>query len=96
MADVMTPIQVAREKMLKLEEALTARNPQLPHILRDVHGYIKEFPECVTLFKDEPEMSATLIKALERQTNTELVATPTKKASASKSLKKSSASDLGF
>lgn len=99
MAEAMTPVQVAREKMLKLEEALLAKNPQLPHILRDIHEFMKVTPECVTLFREEPEMSATLIKALERQTNMELVAPTAKKpstASATKKLAKASADDLGF
>lgn len=98
MATELTPIEIARNKLLALETALIDRNPQLPHLIKDVHTFLRDKPECVTLFTEEPEMAATLVKALERHTNIELVAPAKTKASSSKTkaLGKASASDLGF
>lgn len=96
MATELTPVEQVREKILKLQEMVLNKNPSLPHQLREVHNFLQAQPECVTLFRTEPEMSAVLIQALERQTNTELVAKPAKKTSVTASVKKSSAADLGF
>lgn len=96
MATELTPVEQVKEKILKLQQMVTDKNPSLPHQLRDVHNFLQAQPECVTLFRTEPEMAAVLVQALERQTNTELVAKPAKAPSKTAALKKSSLADLGF
>lgn len=94
MATELTPFQIAEQKIGELQEALVSKNPRMPYILRETHQFLKEQPEVVTIFKTKPEMCATLMAALQNQTQTAIIAKAKKVTAAS--VRKASASDLGF
>lgn len=81
-----------QEKILALEAAVKGRLPNMPMLLKEIHGALRKDPDCVTLLKEE--QIAVLISGLERQTNTYIVATVTKSKSAASILKKLTADDL--
>jgi hypothetical protein len=92
----MTPYEQAKEKLLKLEGMLLEKHPGLPTQLREIHKFLKDQPECVTIFKDEPSLSAALVAALEAQTGKQIAVKAVKSPSVKASIKKASAADLGF
>lgn len=84
-----------KTKLEELEQALLAQHPTMPQILRDIHRTLKAQPDQVTLMSEE-EIN-TVIRGLEKQTNSYIAASVSKpKAAAKASLKKVSADDLGF
>ena len=86
----MTPTEQITEKILSLQNALLSHHPQIPTLLRDIHTTLRKDPDLVTALEDE--QIATVVAALKKQTNTEIVTTASK--SSTKSVKKITALDL--
>lgn len=84
-------------KLASLQEALLESHPTMPTLLRDIHTTLKSQPEQVTLMtEDEIHI---IIQGLEKQTNTHLAASVTKKsksASSRAAMKNATSADLGF
>ena len=84
-----------KTKLDALQAALLESHPTLPTLLRDVHQTLKAQPEQVTLMSEDE--IRVVIQSLEKQTNTHLAESITKKPAAKrKALAASTASDLGF
>lgn len=81
-----------QEKILALEAAVKQRLPNMPMLLKEIHGALRKDPDCVTLLTEQE--IAVLISGLERQTNTYIVSTVTKSKSAASKLKTLTADDL--
>ena len=59
-----------KEKLARLEEALLAKTPGMPTLLRDIHTHLKRDPDVVTLLSEEE--CAILVQGLKKQTATEI------------------------
>jgi hypothetical protein len=73
-----TPIAPGFElqnKVAELANAILARHPTMPTLLREIHTTLRKYPENVTLLTDEE--IATIVRGLENQTNTYLASTVT-------------------
>lgn len=67
-----------KEKVASLEAALLSAHPSMGTLLRDIHQALRKQPENVTLMSEEE--IATIVRGLERQTQTYLADTTTKGA----------------
>lgn len=84
-----------KSKLDELEQALLSAHPTLPTLLRDIHTTLKKQPEQVTLMTEDE--IAIVVRGLEKQTQSHLVAATLKPTKVKKeSLKNVSATDLGF
>ena len=88
-ADVMQKLALT---MASLEMALLAKDPEMPNHLRESHKLLLTYPETVHLLEDTE--IASLIRASETLTNTQIVKDAVKGKSSSKALSRLSASDL--
>lgn len=86
----LTQHQQIQAKILELQDALVSSSPLLPNILQVIHSALKNDHETVTLLSHEER--ATVIAALMRQTNTQIVTTLAKKSG--KALKNTSLEDI--
>lgn len=80
-----------REKLAQLEEAMLAKTPNMPTLLRDIHRELKADPDIVTLLSDEE--CSILVNGLKQQTKT-VIATKAVKKGSSKPLKNLTVGDL--
>jgi len=80
-----------QEKILKLEELVTAKAPGLPTLLRDIHSQLKKDPEMVTLLSDED--CSILVRGLKEQTKT-TIAVKAVKSKGGKAASKITLADL--
>jgi len=78
----MTPADQVREQLASLEEALNAKTPNLPTLLRVIHGQLKKDPEIVTLLSEEE--CATLVNGLKEHTKIQISVTAAKKGGGKK------------
>lgn len=91
----MTDYEQIKARINQLDEALKAAHPQMPILLREIHKTLKEDPAVVTLLAEED--IATIVRGLEKQTNTFIAASMSKPtAAAKKALSKVTSNDLGF
>ena len=68
-----------KEKLAELESLLTAQNPGIATVLRDIHKNLKDDPDLVTVLTEEE--CSILVRGLKKQTQTEII---TKKLKAPK------------
>lgn len=80
-----------QDKILKLEEAVKARLPEMPTMLAQIWAALKQQPENVTLL--EENQIAIIVSGLEVQTQTTLIQTLSKSGSKAK-LKNLSPDDI--
>lgn len=88
------PLTIAdqvREKLIELEAAINAHTPNLPSLLRTIHGQLKKDPEIVTLLSEEE--CSILVSGLKEHTQIELACKALKSAPRT-SLKSTSLADL--
>lgn len=74
-----TPVSegfVLKEKIAALQDALLARHPTMPGLLREIHTAIKKQPENLTLLS--PEDIRVVVNGLEAQTGVALAQSITK------------------
>jgi hypothetical protein len=91
----LTQHQLISAKIQELQSQLLANHPQMPLLLREIHSTLKNNPAVVTLLEEDE--ICTIFNGLQKQTNTYLVQSMTStKSGKSKSLKNTSAADLGF
>ena len=84
-----------KSKLDELEQALLEQHPSMPTLLRDIHKTLKAQPEIVTLMSEEE--IAIVVRGLEKQTNSQLVAATLKPTKAKKeSMKNATMDDFGF
>jgi len=87
----MTPADQVREQLASLDEALNAKTPNLPALLRVIHGQLKKDSEIVTLLSEEE--CSVLVNGLKEHTKISISTTATKKVGG-KSLKNTKLADL--
>lgn len=80
-----------REKLAALEEALTAKTPGMPTLLREIHRELKADPDVVTILS--PQECSILVKGLKQQTSV-TIATNVAAAKPKKALKNLTVGDL--
>lgn len=80
-----------REKLAQLEEALIAKTPNMPTLLRDIHQTLKKDPDIVTILSEEE--CSVLVRGLKQQTKTE-IATKAVKKGGTKAISKMTVNDL--
>lgn len=68
----MTPHEQVQEKILALDAAMKAANPEMPTLLRDIHTQLRNDPDVVTLLSEEE--IAIIVQGLDKQTGNNLVA----------------------
>lgn len=85
----MNPGFELKEKVAKLEEQLLASHPQMPLLLREIHGILRDDPENVTLLTEEE--IGIIVSGLKKHTQTEIIA---KVTTSKKSVKKTTLDDL--
>ena len=84
-----------KTKLDELDRMLMEKHPGMPMLLRDIHKTLKAQPDIVTLMTEEE--IAIIVRGLEKQTNSQLVAATLKPTKAKKeSLKNVTTDDLGF
>lgn len=84
-----------KTKLDDLEQALLNNHPGMAMQLRDIHKTLKAQPDIVTLMSEEE--IAIVVRGLQKQTNSQLVAATLKPTKAKKeSLKNATADDFGF
>lgn len=66
----MTPVEIIKEKILAMEQALKENHPRMPMLLKEIHTHTKADPEIVTLL-DEDDIQR-LVAGLQKQTQTEV------------------------
>jgi len=81
----MNQAEMIKLQIASLQEALTQQTPQISSLLREIHKQLAANPDCVTLLSEE-EISS-IVKGLEKQTNTMLVQETVKSADSVKSVK---------
>jgi len=69
------------QKVSALEQALHAKLPNFPILLRDIHKQLSQNPDCVTLLKEEE--IGIIIRGLEEFTQVRLITDKVKKAASS-------------
>lgn len=79
-------------KAAELQAALDASAPNFSSLLREIHTSIKNDPSQVTLLSAEE--ITTVVRGLEKQTNTYLAESVTKKKTSTKALAKTKMEDL--
>jgi hypothetical protein len=80
-----TPGFELKNKVLELSNAILARHPSMPTLLREIHTALRKQPENVTLMTDDE--IAVIVRGLEQQTGVFLAASVTgAKKSSTKSL----------
>lgn len=79
----MTPHEQVKEKLIRLEETIKTAHPTMPVLLKEIHDFLKEQPDVVTLLEEEEIQ--VIVQGLARQTNVELISTKSKQTSAAKS-----------
>lgn len=79
-----------QEKVAALSQAILARHPQMPQLLREIYQNLRQQPENVTLLKEDE--IAIIVSGLKIQTQTEFASAVVKSPSATKSLKNKIAS----
>lgn len=90
-----TQTQIIQANIAKLQEALLAKHPQMPTLLREIHRQLKDDPATVTLLSEDE--IKTVVQGLEAQTGTFIAQSMTgAKGAATKKLKNVKSSDLGF
>lgn len=84
-----------KTKLDDLQAALLNNHPTMPTMLRDIHKLLKSQPDIVTLMSEDE--IAIIVSGLEKQTNSNLVASTLKPSKAKKeSMKNATADDFGF
>lgn len=84
-----------KTKLDELEQMLIESHPAMPTLLRDIHKLLKAQPDIVTLMSEDEV--AIVVRGLEKQTNSNLVASTLKPTKAKKeNLKNATMDDFGF
>ena len=87
--------EIIHERILSLSSALLSQHPSIPVLLQEIRRKLKNDPALVTLL--QPTDIATIVRGLEKQTNTYLAESITKPSTAAKAkLKNATANDFGF
>ena len=87
----MTPHEIIQLKINELQTAVQSTLPNMPALLREIHGNLRNDPEIVTLLT-QPEV-AIIVSGLSKQTNT-TITTQILSGTKGKSLKKVSIDDI--
>lgn len=66
----MTPVEIIKEKILAMEQALLQNHPRMPVLLKEIHTHLKADPEIVTLLDEEDIVK--IVNGLIKQTQTEV------------------------
>jgi hypothetical protein len=87
----MTPHEIISHKISELQLAVQSSLPNMPTLLREIHGNLKQDTEIVTLLT--PQEVSIIVSGLSKQTQT-TITTSILSGSKGKSLKKISVDDI--
>ena len=87
----MTPHEIIQLKINELQTAVQSSLPNMPALLREIHGNLRTDPEIVTLLT--PPEVAIIVSGLSKQTNT-TITTQILSGTKGKSLKKVDVNDV--
>lgn len=73
-----------KSKISELADAILARHPRMPTLLREIHTTLRQYPEQVSLLSEEE--IAPIVSGLLVQTNTQFAQAALKSKSSAKSV----------